>query len=268
MLDTHTHTLFSFDGHVPLSALIQAAIERGVTHLAITDHCDYDVPHYPNLAQFPPLRVDAYYHSLCKAKEEFAGKIELSAGIELSYDVSSIAENIEVANKYKWDYILNSVHILDGEDPYVRSFYDGKEKEKVYTRYLRLLIESVHAQYPYDTISHPAYLARTAPYDDKVIRYSDYSKLYDELLSAIIERDKCLEVNSHTKYLDWHTVNDIEVYRTYYRLGGRKLTYGSDAHVVERLLDRYQLISSLMKDIGFEYWTYYRNGKEEQIPID
>ena len=42
LADLHTHSMFSFDGgkDATLDNMAKRAMEAGLTHLAVTDHCD------------------------------------------------------------------------------------------------------------------------------------------------------------------------------------------------------------------------------------
>ena len=40
--DSHTHSVFSFDGHQTVDELCRSAIEKGITKIALTDHLDCD----------------------------------------------------------------------------------------------------------------------------------------------------------------------------------------------------------------------------------
>ena len=55
-IDTHTHSLFSYDADYPLETMIKAAEDAGLSVLAVTDHCDME-----------RLCVDQLYETMPKA---------------------------------------------------------------------------------------------------------------------------------------------------------------------------------------------------------
>ena len=50
--DQHTHCIFSTDSEATPESMIQSAIEKGLTHLTLTDHMDLD---YPGTTKKEPL---------------------------------------------------------------------------------------------------------------------------------------------------------------------------------------------------------------------
>ena len=80
--DYHTHTYFSFDGAKDSSPenLCLAAIDRGVTDLAITDHFECN---WSTEAAYPAFDDDNHYKEIMAAKEKFKDKLNLTYGIEI-----------------------------------------------------------------------------------------------------------------------------------------------------------------------------------------
>ena len=77
-VDYHIHSVYSFDGILPLEEIAQIGVEKNLDELAITDHIelassDVGVPDSANGAREEFERV----------KKKFQGKICLRRGIEL-----------------------------------------------------------------------------------------------------------------------------------------------------------------------------------------
>ena len=103
--DYHTHTYFSFDGANDSSpdALCRAAIERGVTDLAITDHfeCNWRAE-----AAYPPYNSDRAYEEIMTAKEKYKDKLNLTYGIEVGQANQYPEEMMALFEKYSVDLVL------------------------------------------------------------------------------------------------------------------------------------------------------------------
>ncbi len=41
-MDFHTHSSFSADSQAPMEDMVKAAMRKGVTHMSLTEHVDYD----------------------------------------------------------------------------------------------------------------------------------------------------------------------------------------------------------------------------------
>lgn len=120
--------------------------------------------------------------------------------------------------------VINSVHCVDGYDVYFKMAFLFKTKKRVYRRYLETILESLDAPYKYDIVAHIGYIAHGAPYRDKLLRYKDFPNEIDAILKGIISRDKALEINFHHEMAPQR-----DIIERYYELGGRKISYGSDA---------------------------------------
>ena len=111
--DYHTHTRFSFDGAKDSSAdsLCQAAIELGVTDLAITDHfeCNWRAE-----AAYPPYDADKAYEEIMAAKEKYKGKINLTFGIEIGQANQHPEVAKELLDSHNYEFVIGSIHNLRG----------------------------------------------------------------------------------------------------------------------------------------------------------
>ena len=69
--DCHSHTNFSFDAKHSVDAMCASAVERGLSALAITDHCDYD-----NVIEglYTPYDAENIYKAISVSKEKYDGK--------------------------------------------------------------------------------------------------------------------------------------------------------------------------------------------------
>ena len=75
--DAHMHTRFSEDSDASVHSMLDAAIERGMKSVCITDHLDKDFPQTPD---FPAgaflLDLENYFQRLTQLKEEYQKKLD------------------------------------------------------------------------------------------------------------------------------------------------------------------------------------------------
>jgi histidinol-phosphatase (PHP family) len=197
-------------------------------------------------------------------------------GIETGYcDLPSVKKRYaEMINARRPDYVINSVHGRQGED-YCRNrpFYqeDGKTlrpKREVYEEYFGLIKRSIcQTDYPYDIVGHVGYCARYAPYEDYSISVREFEKDWEEILKEIIRRDKILEVNTSDRRGRFTFLPCEDVLKLYYDLGGRKVSFGSDAHQTPRILDRWDKVIQTLKKIGFTHLTLPCRGEHIKLEI-
>ena len=121
-----------------------------------------------------------------------------------------------------------------------------------------------------DVITHITYPLRyiEGKYHRKV-ELSLYDDLIDELFRTIIEKDLALEVNSSGLRQEiGRPLPDEPYLRRYYDLGGRKLSFGSDAHRAEDLGKGIPECRQMAKRIGFTETVTFRNRKPIVLSLE
>jgi histidinol-phosphatase (PHP family) len=250
---------------MPLDELIGAAIKKGLSYLAVTDHLDRDFMYCPKSPKIPQLDLTAYAAAVKTAKLQYSGKIRLAFGIECGYSKAALPLCQKELNQFDFDVIINSIHTVDNEDIYTASYYENKTKDEVLIPYIKAVSESLDAAFPYDIVGHLGYIARKAPYP---FLYADYDGLFDEIFKKLIQKGKCLEVNSHVKYAKADFFPGTDLIVRYRELGGELITFSSDAHQPERVAEKYRLITGTLKKLGFKYLAAYLNRKPEMYKLD
>lgn len=269
MIDTHTHTTFSHDGKGKMSEMIEKAISLGLTYYAITDHLDKDYLYckakYKLIRQ---LNDDKQYNAMLDMKAKYGSRIKIGLGIEAGYALPAINDVKRVLDKHDYDYIINSVHSVNGYDAYFAGYFKGKTKREAYYPYFENILASLDVPYRYETVAHIGYIARNATYADKDLRLNEYEDIIDKIFKRIIEKEKVLEFNTNVRLKAGKFIMPtLELMKRYYDLGGRLITIGSDAHYPERIAESYYEASKLLRDIGFTEVSYFYEGKRESEKI-
>ena len=270
--DIHTHTKFSADGRSSIEEMVSAAMQKGLAWYGIAEHFNYDYDRL-HLAidgeEVPPIDERAYFTRARRLQRELKGKLHLLVGAEFGYDNanSTLQRYIETQEEFAPDFVVNSVHTCLGMDCYFPHYCNGKSKEYAYNAYLYRVLESLDAPYRYDIVAHIGYCSRNATYPDPKMRYEDYADVLDEILKRIVERGKILEVNSSAKTAGSPFIPDTDILERYFQLGGRMVSFASDAHDTSRVADRRDIVVAALKKVGFNYLTVPDKGKYLQIEI-
>ena len=270
--DIHTHTKFSADGRNSIEEMIAAAMQKGLAWYGISEHFNYD---YDRLhltidgQEVPPIDERAYFTRARELQKQLRGKLHLLVGAEFGYDNanSTLQRYIETEQEYSPDFIVNSVHTCLGMDCYFPHYCVGKSKEYAYNAYLYRVLESLDAPYRYDIVAHIGYCSRNATYPDPKLRYEDYADVLDEILKRIIARGKILEVNSSAKTAGSPFIPDTDILERYFELGGRMVSFASDAHDTTRIADRRDIVVAALKKVGFTHLTIPDKGRYLQLEI-
>ncbi len=272
LTDMHTHTYpASHDGQNTLKEMLAAAQKAGLAFFGVSNHFDYDY----DLSQMNAEKRAAvcngdeeeYFHDARHLQADYEGVMNVVVGAEFGYSEDPLVGGRYAATqkKYRPDYVINSVHGNKGKD---FAFYNFlKSEEDTYEEYLKLIRKSLDAPYEYDIVGHLEYIVRYAPFANKKIEVKKYFELVDDILLTIIKKGKILEVNSSTKGLPRIALPDVDFLKRYFELGGRKISYGSDAHGVDRIADRREEVVALLKEIGFTYVTVPVRGEHIEVEI-
>lgn len=262
LTDVHTHTTYSADGRSPLKDMVQQAQIQGLKYYGVSEHFDYDYNAIGLLIDGQPAYIDAdgYFaegRAIQAALKNSGSATKLLLGCEFGFseDAATAQRYAEVIKKYEPDFIVNSVHTCDGQDCYFKDYFVGKEKHSAYRAYLERVLKSLSAPYKYDIVAHIGYVSRNAPYADPKIRYAEFAELYDEIFKEIIFRGKILEVNSSARTAGSDFLPDTDALSRYFELGGRMVSFASDAHATDRIADKREAVVAELKRIGFTFIT-------------
>ncbi|MBE7093693.1 MAG: histidinol-phosphatase HisJ family protein [Clostridiales bacterium] len=276
LTDLHTHTAFSPDGRGTMEEMLSVAHALGVGYYGLSEHFNFDmvVNHIPLEGTKPQTPVAAYFQRARELQKEYEGKMHVLVGGEFGYTDNLEAQKMyqELVDKYHPDYVIQSVHNLaEGDYAYGHGYTDSngkvRDKQEVYEEYLGLVRRSLDVSHPYDILGHVSYCTRYAPYEDRRMLWKDFSASLDDILRTVIAKDKILEVNSSNKQGPALTLPDNDILERYFELGGRKISFGSDAHFPSRIMEHRERVMDVLRSIGFEYVSVPCCGEVLKIEI-
>jgi histidinol-phosphatase (PHP family) len=228
--DCHIHTNYSPDADpkATFEAYIVRAQEMGLEELVFTDHVDVDAVH-PLFHEM--INYEVYIKDFKRVQN--SSPIPIKLGVEIGYQ-AHVKEDIKrFLQRYPFDYIILSIHYLEGKDLYTQEFFQGKTQKEAYQIYFETCLDAVRSIDTFDVFGHLDYIPRYAPYDD--YEYEDYKDIIDAILRTIIEKEKGIEVNTSGFVTEGRTYPKQEVIDRYIELGGTTINWGSDAHRISEL---------------------------------
>lgn len=208
--DLHMHTTAT-DGHYSIREMADAAIQRGMAYIAITDHSKR-----VSMANgLDERRAEAQWREIASIRKQYEGRLHIFTGIEcdileaggmdLSDDCLAIA-----------DWVLASVH------------YGQKQPRDQITDRILGAIENPHI----DCIAHPTgrLINRRPPYDVDM----------DAVMKAAAKHHTMLELNANPARLD---LNDVHLAKA--RSVGISIVINTDAHTIDNMdLLRYGILQA------------------------
>ncbi|MEE1137660.1 MAG: histidinol-phosphatase HisJ family protein [Acutalibacteraceae bacterium] len=267
-IDLHMHTLGSFDGNYPAADMCRAAVENGLSVIAITDHFDVDFFERHNL----DVRQKTSYEDICGAKTEFESKIKLLRGIEIGQPAYEPELTVKSLARYEYDFVIGSIHNLRGMPDFSDLDYPNYTDEKIYSLLDEYFNEElILAKWNgFDTLAHLTYPLRyLAQHGRTDIDLSRFDDITDEIFKVLIANGKALEINtSGLRQPIGKTMPTENYIRRFRELGGELLTLGSDAHFTEHVGAGIDTGYDIALNCGFEYVTYFENRKPVQVKIE
>ncbi len=230
MFDFHMHSKVSYDGRSSARDMALAAAQKGLKIICFTDHLDYD-PLDPehNLT----FRTQDYGKAYDQLK---VPGLEICKGFEfglLPDNQKTLEQDIK---RRAFDFVIGSVHFVDGLDVYYPPFWESRTPEDTELRFMEATLEYVKKHDAFDVLGHMTYISKTKANPlMRPIRLEMYRDLADEILKTLAQKGKGLEINTSGMDRCGAFLPDAEYLRRFKELGGEIVTVGSDAHDAGRV---------------------------------
>lgn len=270
LYDTHMHTRFSGDSDAEPADMIAAAKKRNFGGICFTDHLDIDYKEEPHRFD---LDFEKYWDEMPVIRKKYSSSdFQTGIGIEMGLQPYLAQQHHEILKKYDFDFVIGSVHAINGYDPYYEDFYRNINVRDAYRTYFDQVLENIRAFDEYDTLGHLDYVVRYglkyfgSPAAD--CPFEDYKEQIDAILRHLIMHGKSLEVNTGAFRYGMSEPNpSYQILRYYYDIGGRDITLGADAHEPKDVGIAYEKVIPELKEIGFEYFNVYMDRRPVRISL-
>jgi histidinol-phosphatase (PHP family) len=113
--DYHTHTPLCRHADGPPEAYVEAALIAGLSEFGISDHAPARPEPFDDWRMLEE-ELPAYFALIERARTHAAGRIPVRAGLECDWLNGCQPWIEELCGRFAWDYLIGSVHYLDGWD--------------------------------------------------------------------------------------------------------------------------------------------------------
>jgi histidinol-phosphatase (PHP family) len=217
-LDYHTHICES-----TIDAMLASAVEKGVREYGISEHIfmlDEGHPIFPLIPdEGIPFSRERYVET-CRDRSRSAPLV-IRLGLEVDYVPGTEALVAEVLAGVEWDYLIGSVHEIDGIDLFEYSPVDASDGQRLWRRYYELSIAAIESR-AFDVLSHPVRNMVHNPYVPE-----DVGDMLNAVAESAARNGVALELNGED------TRRWPEMVRVLAQAAGRAgaaVSLGSDAH--------------------------------------
>lgn len=251
-MDYHLHTVHSMDGRQTMDELCAAMVAKGVQEICLTEHIE---PGHPGAGVDVPPVWDVWFDEIRQMRQKYP-MLAIRSGIEIGDNSACREETKLLLDSLPLDFRLLSLHLVNGVDPYDKEkYFTGKARERAYQEYVEAKVESVTSWEDFDSVAHIGYVAKFSAYtgQERPLRYEDAPDAFDALLNAIIEKDKCLEINTSGYGVTGDTLPHSCIIKRYIELGGELFTFGSDSHDTARDYADIERAKDAVRAMGGKY---------------
>jgi histidinol-phosphatase (PHP family) len=240
---------------------VEAARANDVDEICFTEHVYYfeqtrtlwTVPYHVERCVYD---IDAYIGAVLEARER---GLPVKLGLEVDYVAGREDETRAVLAPYPWDFLLGSVHFIDGYaidgEP---SFEDEVGIEEAWRRYFRELAAAARSGL-FDSLSHPdlvkVFGSRAAGFD--------YAEVADQIAAAGV----AIEVSTAGLRKPVGELYPHPDLLAAFRERGVPVTTASDAHVPELVGRDFDRARDLLQSVGYETVTVFDRRRARQEPL-
>ena len=246
--DYHVHTRFS-DGHDEPLAYAARAVQLGLPELGFSDHLRPSCLHEDDPYGTERGGLDDYVAAVRETAAAFP-ELRVLLGIEADYLPEAAGEIVAALAARPFDYVLCSVHVVDGFGFIERRNRNAalwRDVDRVWRRYYETLIEAVQTG-AFDVVAHLD-LPKKWGYRPS----ADMTGLEDDALRAIAAAGVAIEIN--TSGYDRHPAREMYpapglLERA--RRAGIQVIVSSDAHRVADLASSFAEATALARHAGYD----------------
>lgn len=263
--DCHNHSNCSPDGNHAPQAMVDRAKELGLYVYTMTDHCECN--EYEEKYRDRSAKAWAEMEKL-----DIPEGLTFLRGIELGQATQNLNGAREVLATYPYDFAIGSLHNLrDKEDFYYIDCKSMSQEEidGLLSAYWDEVLELI-SWGGFDTLGHLTYPLRYIQGEQGVhVELERHYDKIDEIFYSLIKNKIALEVNTSGLFGKLgETMPGPALLERYYELGGRLLTFGSDAHSTEKLGGGIDQAMEQAKAAGFTEFTIYKQHKPVMLPME
>jgi histidinol-phosphatase (PHP family) len=233
---------------------VETAAVRGVDEIGFTEHVYYfrqtlslwEVPYQTERCVYD---LDAYVDAVLEGKRR---GLPVKLGLEVDYVGPRQDELAEILRAYPWDYLLGSVHWLDGlavDSTPDAGVWTEWPVDEVWRRYFEAL-EELAASGHVDVLAHPDLAKIFGRRPDRI----EYPRL----------AGVALEISTNGRY---KPVGELYPDQELLTATGLPITLASDAHVPENVGRDFELALELARAAGYETVTVFEERVARQEPL-
>ena len=267
LVDYHTH--HERCGHAVgrLEDYIQAAVQRGLREIGLSDH--QPVLHIapedllPEVAM-PMEELPLYVAEALALRDKYRGVIDVKVGLEADWVEGYGDQVAELLGKHPFDYVIGSVHFLgtwDHTDSRQLAGWDARDVFETYAEYFKQVRMAAQSGL-FDIIGHIDVIKRFGHVPER-----SHDDLLEETAVAVRDAGVCVEVNASG--LRYPCAEQFPSRRMLEMLHAHQvpLTLGSDAHQPRFVGEGLDVVVGLLREVGYKQVHGFTGRRRYEIEL-
>lgn len=234
-----------------------AAIRTGVREIGFTEHYDL-TPYQKNRDWFTP---DAWFQEIERCRVEFAGALEIRAGIEIGEPHLFQSESEAMLSRYPFDYAIGSLHWVGAESVFDRNYFECREPNDAWRLFFEEL-EKMTQIGGFDVLGHLDVPVRVG--FDVYGKYDVgcYESMIRPILANCVRHGIALDVNTAAmRRRAQQLTPGREILQWYAEMGGERIVFGSDAHRPATVGAKIDVAMGVARHVGIGNTTRFEQRK-------
>ncbi|MEW6553833.1 MAG: histidinol-phosphatase HisJ family protein [Actinomycetota bacterium] len=247
LVDYHMHTARCGHAVGRLEDYAARAVELGLREIGFSDHLPLLHTEDPTLSMALD-ELPLYVREVDELRAAFPA-LPIRLGIEVDYLPETAPRLLELLDAHPFDYVLGSLHFLDGwafDDPRNLGGYEGRDLLALWERYFDLLGEAAESRL-FDVLAHPDLIKKFGFRPEEDVRH-----LHERCLDRIAACGVAVEVSTAGLRKPAREIYPDEGFLRECRERGIAVTLGSDAHHPREVGQDFEQALSLLRRVGYE----------------
>jgi histidinol-phosphatase (PHP family) len=193
-----------------------------------------------------PLDVTAYLAQVEECRQRFPG-LRILSGVEAGESHLFAASAGAVLRAHSFDRVLGSLHAVPYQGKLVAAdaLFGSMPDDQVMRYYFAELLRLIEGSHIFEVLAHLDFPRRYWPKGAHLFREEAFEEEYRTVLRALASGGRVLEINTKSP------LASVDLVRWWHAEGGTAVSFGSDAHLPQRVGDRFKLAVDVVEAAGF-----------------
>jgi len=261
--DYHTHTPLCHHASGTPEEYVDAAVAAGLGEFGISDHAPQSPEPYDDW-RMAAADLPRYLDWIAQARAHADGRIPVRAGIECDWIPGNHAWIEELAARYNWDYLIGSIHYLDGWDfdnPKWLGHWAEVDLENLWARYWQAYAEMAGTGL-FDILAHADLVKKFG-----FVPADDPARHYEPAVEAILASGAAIEINTAGWYKPCDEAYPAPGFLQLAAMAGIPLVISSDAHAPDEVARDFLRAIDLAHECGFTETLIFQGRSRTAVPL-